>query len=72
MSGIVKGLVERLLNGKQRKLRNSGVRKQRCYDSVATFSHIILQNIEFFNHNSGEVGRAMLKAFKIQRKRGGR
>ncbi len=69
---IVEGIVERLLNGNERKLRNSGVSKQGSHDSIATFPHIILQNIQFFNHNSGEVGPAILEAFMMQRKRGRR
>ncbi len=72
MSRIVKGIVERLLNSKERKLRNSGVSKQGSHDSIATFPHIVLQNIQFFSHNSGEVERAMFEAFMMQRERGRR
>ncbi len=69
---IVEGIVERLLNGNERRLQNSGVSKQGSHDSIATFPHIILQNIQFFNHNSGEVGRAILEAFMMHRKQGRR
>ncbi len=69
---IVEGIVERLLNGKERKLRNSGVSKQGSHGSIATFPHIILRNVQFFNHNSGEIRRAMLEAFIMQRERGRR
>ncbi len=72
VSGIVEGTVERLLNGKERNLRNSGVSKQGSHDSIATFPHILLQNIQFFIHNSGEVGRAMLEAFMMLREQGWR
>ncbi len=72
MSGIVEGIVERLLNGKLRKLRNSGVSKQEGHDSIPTFPHIVLQNIQFFSHNSGEVGRTMIEAIMMQRERGWR
>jgi hypothetical protein len=57
--------VEQLLNGKERKLRNSGVRKQGSHDFIATFLHIALQNIQFFSHNLEEVQRAMFEAFMI-------
>ncbi len=69
---IDKGLVQQLSNGKKRKLRNSGVSKQGSHDSIATFPHIVLQNIQFFNHNSGEVERAMFEAFMMLRERGWR
>ncbi len=72
MGRIVKGVVERLLDSKKRKLRNSGISKQGSHDSIATFPHIILQNIQLFNHNSGEEGRATLEAFMMQRERGRR
>jgi hypothetical protein len=45
VSRIVEGIVKRLLNGKKRKLRNSGVSKEGSHDSIATFPHIILQNV---------------------------
>ncbi len=63
VSGIVKGIVERLLNGKGRKLRNSGVSKQRSHNLFVTLPHIVLLSIQYFRHNSGEVGRAMFEAF---------
>ncbi len=72
MSGIVKRIVERLLNGKEGKLRNSGVSKQGSYDSISTVPHIVLQMIQFFSRNSGEVERAMIEAFMMQRERGQR
>ncbi len=67
VNGIVKGIMEWLLNGKEKKLQNSGVSKQGSHDSIATFPHIVLQNIQFFSHNSGEVGRAMFEAFIMQK-----
>ncbi len=72
VSRIVERIVERLLNGKERKLRNSGVSKQGSHDSIATFPHIVLQNIQYFSHNSGEVEWAMFEAFMMQRERGQR
>jgi hypothetical protein len=36
---IVEGIVKRLLNGNERKLRNSGVSQQGSHDSIATFPH---------------------------------
>jgi hypothetical protein len=70
MCRVVESIVERLLNGKKRKLRKSGVSKQGSHDSIATFPHIILQDMKFLNLNSGEVGHAILKAFMMQRERG--
>ncbi len=64
--------MKRLLNSKERILRNSGVSKQGSHDSIATFPHIVLQNIQFFSHNSGEVERAMFEAFMMQREQGRR
>jgi hypothetical protein len=37
VSGIVEGIVEELLNGKERKLRNSGVSKTESHDSIAEY-----------------------------------
>jgi hypothetical protein len=65
LSKIVEEIIERLLNGTERKLRNSRVSKQWSHDSFVTFPHIVLQNVQFFSHNSQEVGRALFEAFKI-------
>ncbi len=67
MDGTSERIVERLLNGKKRHLRNSGVSKQESHDSIATIPHIMLSNIQFFNHNLGEVGQAILEAFMMKR-----
>ncbi len=64
--------MEKLLNGKERTVQNSGVSKQGSHDSIATFPHNVLQNILFFSHNSGEVEQAMVEAFIMQRERGRR
>ncbi len=72
MSGNVERTMERLLNVKERKLRNTGVSKQGSHDSVATFPHIVMQYIQFFSHNSGEVERVMFEAFMMQREQGRR
>jgi uncharacterized protein YidB (DUF937 family) len=44
-SRVIEGIVERLLNGKKRELQNSWVSKQGSHDSIATFSHNILQSV---------------------------
>ncbi len=72
MSRIVERIVERLLDGKERKLRNSGVSKQGSHDSIATFPHYILQNVRSFSHNSGEVRRAIFGAVMMHREQGWR
>jgi hypothetical protein len=72
VSGIGERIVEGLLNSKEKKLRNFGVSKQRSHDSIATFPRIILKNIQFFSHNSRELGRAMFEAFMLQSEQGQR
>ncbi len=67
MSGIVEGIVERLLNGKEQKLQNSGVSKQRSHNLFVTLPHVVLQNIQFFSHHSVEVGLTLFEAFMMQR-----
>jgi hypothetical protein len=64
--------VERLLNRKKRKLQNSRVSKEKSHNFFVTLSHIIAQNVQFLNHNSGGVGWAMLEAFMMQREQGRR
>ncbi len=51
VGGIVKVNVEKLLYSEEKKLRNSEVSKQGSHNSIATFPHIVLRNIEFFSHN---------------------
>ncbi len=72
MSRIVKTTMERLMDSKNRKLQNSGVSKQRSHNHFVTFSHIVLENIQFFSHSSGELGQAALESCKMQREQGQR
>jgi hypothetical protein len=68
LSRIAIRVVERLLNSKKRRLRNSGVSKQKSHNLFVTFPHIILEYIQMFSNNAGEFWRAIVEAFIMQRK----
>jgi hypothetical protein len=65
VSGIGLGIVEKLLNRKDRKKRNSGVSKHGSHDTVTFFSHIILTYFQFYSHSSGNREQTVFEAVII-------
>ncbi len=65
MSGIIEVNMEQHIKGNNMKLQDSRVSKHRSHDSIATFPHIRLQNVQFYDNNSGDVEQAMMRVFKM-------
>jgi hypothetical protein len=72
MSRVCVGVMEGLLNCKNRNLQNSGVSQEGGHDAVPLLSHIILKNFQFLSHDSEEGERAMFEAVMMQTERGRR
>ncbi len=72
MSQDIEGILDRNLDGKEKKLQNSEVSKPGGHDSIPTIPHIILEIIKLFSQISGMVEYAICEAFMFEREHGQR